>query len=316
MASHAPAPASGSRRRRRPRAESAILGIVGLAAFVAIWELAARLGPIDAAFFPPFTTVIAAVGDLLVGALSADFWGALGMTLVGWAAGLAIALVLGVVAGLALGASKIVRDFTHSTVEFLRPIPSVGLIPIAVVIFGVRPTATVAVVAWACFWVILVHVIAGVADVDPVGDETARSYGFGWYARVRHVMWPTLLPYLMTGLRLSGTIALVVAVTIEIVVGAPGIGQLIALHQSAGNAPVVYGLALLAGVVGLVINLALRRAETSLLSWHSSVRAERAARDAAPAGPGVGGGARAGSRARAGAVTGTGSRTEAGAVGR
>src|SRR5690606_3299680 len=102
---------------------------------------------------------------------------AIGTTLYGWLVGLVIALVLGVVVGVLLGASRIVRDFTHSTIEFLRPIPSVGLIPIAVVIFGVRPDATIAVVAWACFWVLLVQVIAGVADIDPVAEATARSYG-------------------------------------------------------------------------------------------------------------------------------------------
>ncbi|MCP1121816.1 ABC transporter permease subunit, partial [Robbsia andropogonis] len=78
----------------------------------------------------------------------------------------------------------------------------------------------------------LIHVIYGVADVDPVANATARSYGLKFHHRARWVVWPTMLPYLMTGLRLSGTIALVVALTIEIVVQAPGIGQMIAKYQS------------------------------------------------------------------------------------
>src|SRR5690606_9434721 len=141
-------------------------------------------------------------------------------------------------------------------------------------VFGVRPTATIAVVVWACFWVILIHVIAGVADVDPVADATARSYGLKFFRRAAHVVWPTVLPYLMTGLRLCGTIALVVAITIEIVVQAPGIGAMIATYQSAANVTVVYALALLTGVLGLAINLLMRLLENSVLAWHSSVRAE------------------------------------------
>ncbi len=267
-------------RRSRPtftqsRISTPILGAAGIAVFIALWEIVSRSGIVSARYLPPFSEVLVTLGDVVVGEqYRTQFWTALGNTMFSWTVGLAISLVAGIVVGVLIGSSKTVRDFTHSTIEFLRPIPSVGLIPIAVVIFGVRPTATIAVVVWACFWVVLIHVIYGVADVDPVADSTARSYGLKFHHRARYVVWPTVLPYLMTGLRLSGTIALVVALTIEIVVQAPGIGQLIARYQSAGNAPVVYALALLTGVLGLVINLLLRRLENAVLAWHTSVRAE------------------------------------------
>lgn len=257
------------------RISTPVLGILGILAFIAVWELASRLELVNSTYLPPFSEVAVTVVEVVFGEqYRAQFWTALGNTMLGWSVGLAISLVLGIAAGLVIGSNRWVREFTHSTVEFLRPIPSVGLIPIAIVIFGVRPTATIAIVVWACFWVILIHVIYGVSDVDPVAASTARSYGFGPLARARYVVWPTLLPYLMTGVRLSGTIALVVAITIEIVVGAPGLGKMIADYQSAGNAPVVYALALLTGVIGLIINMALARLERSVLSWHPSVRGE------------------------------------------
>lgn len=257
------------------RVSTPILGILGILGFIAVWELASRLELVNSTYLPPFSEVAVTVVEVLFGEqYRAQFWTALGNTMLGWSVGLVISLVLGIAAGLVIGSNTWVRDFTHSTIEFLRPIPSVGLIPIAIVIFGVRPTATIAIVVWACFWVILIHVVYGVNDVDPVAASTAKSYGFGPFARARHVVWPTLLPYLMTGVRLSGTIALVVAITIEIVVQAPGIGQMIAQYQSAGNAPVVYALALLAGVLGLIINVVLRRLENSVLAWHPSVRGE------------------------------------------
>jgi ABC-type nitrate/sulfonate/bicarbonate transport system permease component len=255
-----------------------LLGAAGALIFIAIWEAAPRLSLVNASYLPPFTEVVPQIGQVVAGAgLREEFWRAVGMTMLGWAAGLAIALVLGVLLGVVIGSSRWIREYTGSTIEFLRPIPSVGLIPVAVVMFGVRPAATVFVVAWACFWVVLVHVIAGVADVDPIADATARSYGMSTLQRAAHVVWPTALPFLMTGLRLSATIALVVAITIEIVVGAPGIGQMIATYQSAGNVGVVYALAILAGVLGLVINLGMRRLESSALAWHSSVRQEATA---------------------------------------
>lgn len=252
-----------------------ILGLVGILASILVWELVSRLEIVNPTYLPPFSTVAVTVVQVVFGEqYRTQFWTALGNTMLGWSVGLLISLVFGIIAGLVIGSNRWVREFTHSTIEFLRPIPSVGLIPIAIVIFGVRPSATIAIVVWACFWVILIHVVYGVSDVDPVASSTARSYGFGPFARARYVVWPTLLPYLMTGVRLSGTIALVVAITIEIVVQAPGIGQMIAQYQSAGNAPVVYALALLAGVLGLIINLVLRQLENSVLSWHPSVRGE------------------------------------------
>lgn len=272
----APPPPTAPRQPfSQTRMSTPVLGAAGILAFVTIWELSSQLGLVDPTYLPPFSTVAVTVVEVLGGEqYRAQFWSSLGNTLLGWSVGLVIALVAGIVVGVVIGSNRWIREFTHSTIEFLRPIPSVGLIPIAIVVFGVRPAATIAIVVWACFWVILIHVIYGVADVDPVADATARSYGLGFFSRARFVVWPTVLPYLMTGLRLSGTIALVVAVTIEIVVQAPGIGQMIAQYQSAGNAPVVYALALLAGVLGLVINLALARLERASLGWHPSVRAE------------------------------------------
>ncbi|MGO1770460.1 MAG: ABC transporter permease [Microbacterium sp.] len=265
----------GEGRFAHTSAATVVLGIAGVAIFVAVWELVSRLELVPSRYLPPFSTIIGQAGAVVATPpLAGEFWEALGMTLMGSAVGLAIALVAGIALGVLIGSSRWVREYTGSTIEFLRPIPSVGLIPVAVVMFGVRPSATVFIVAWACFWIILVHVISGVADIDPVGDATARSYGLGLLRRARHVVWPTVLPYLMTGVRLSATVALVVAITIEIVVGAPGVGKMIALYQSAGNTPVVYSLALLAGVVGLAVNLGMQALERALLTWHPSMREE------------------------------------------
>lgn len=276
MAALAATRPAGSRRNAflRGRWSNPVLGAVGVIAIIAIWELASRTGLVDPSYLPPFSSVITEVFDLLAGQRSGEFWTALGMTMYGWSVGLVISLALGIVVGVLIGSNRWVREYTNSTIEFLRPIPSVGLIPIAIVVYGVRPAATIAVVVWACFWVILIHVIAGVADVDPVADATARSYGLKSFRRAAHVVWPTVLPYLMTGLRLCGTIALVVAITIEIVVQTPGIGAMIATYQSAANVTVVYALALLTGVLGLAINLLMRLLENSVLDWHPSVRAE------------------------------------------
>lgn len=250
---------------------SPLLGAAGILCFILAWELVPRTEITDMTYLPPFSTVVVEFFQLFG---QGEFWGALGDTMRSWVIGSAISLAGGVVLGILIGSSDMLRTYTSSTIEFLRPIPAVALIPIAIVIFSIRPSATVFIVVWACFWVILIHVISGVTDVDPVADATARSYGLSWFKRVRYVVWPTLLPYLMTGVRLSATIALVVAITIELVVSTPGIGDMISSNQSAGNVVTVYALALMTGVLGVVINMAMRALENILLSWHPSVREE------------------------------------------
>jgi ABC-type nitrate/sulfonate/bicarbonate transport system permease component len=257
----------------RARWSTPVLGAIGVLAFLTVWEAGPRVGLVDGTYLPPFSEVAVELVRLLG---VADFWGALADTMRSWTIGLVLSLVGGITLGFVIGSSRFVRRYTSSTIEFLRPIPSVALIPIAIVLFSIRPSATVFVVVWACFWVILIHVIAGVADVDPVGQATARSYGLRWFRRARHVVWPTVLPYLMTGVRLSATIALVVAITIELVVSTPGIGDLIATNQSAGNVETVYALALVTGFLGVVINVGMRQLENVILSWHPSVREEAA----------------------------------------
>ena len=271
---HLPSPTAPTTSFQHSRRSTLILGLAGLLAFVTLWEAISRLEIVDSTYLPPFGVVAVEMFALLG---TGTFWAALGSTMLSWTIGLTISLIGGVVLGIMIGSSRVLRTWTSSTIEFFRPIPSVALIPIAIVVFSVTSAATVFVVTWACFWVILVHVTSGVADVDPVAKATARSYGLGWSWRARYVTWPTMLPYLMTGVRMSGTIALVVAITIELVVGTPGLGNLLARNQSAGNVETVYALALLTGFLGLVLNAAMQSVERAALSWHPSVRAERPA---------------------------------------
>jgi ABC-type nitrate/sulfonate/bicarbonate transport system permease component len=121
---------------------------------------------------------------------------------------------------------------------------------------------------------VLIQVLYGVQDVDPVAMETARSYGFGPWARIRYVLWPTALPYVFTGVRLAAAVALVLAITAELVIGAPGLGALIAVAQTSDAIPAMYALVVVTGLLGVLINLAARTAERRLLSWHQSVRGE------------------------------------------
>ncbi len=264
-------PAASPASRRRRTQDSPLLGAVGIVLFLGLWEVVSRTGVIDSRFLPPASEVIVA---LIRNAGLTAFWVAVGQTLLAWALGLAIAVTLAVIAGFVIGSSPVLRRLTYSTIEFLRPIPSVALIPLAVLLFGVQLESTLLLVVYASFWQVLIQVLYGVADVDNVAMQTAKSYGLGPVARIRHVIFPTTLPFLMTGVRLAAAVALILAVTAQLIIGSPGLGRQIALAQSGGAIAALYALVVATGLIGVVINLVMRRLERRTLSWHSSIRSE------------------------------------------
>ena len=250
------------------------LGVAGLGGFLVLLEVVPRSGLVPERYLPPTSRIAGALADELG---QASFWRALGDTLQGWAIGLAVAVAAGVGLGLLIGSVPALRAATASTIEFLRPIPSVALIPLAVLLFGTDLRSKLLLVVYASFWQVLVQVLSGTQDVDPVAMDTAHSYRLGRWARVRHVLWPTTLPYAVTGFRLAAAVALVLAITAELIIGSPGLGKEIAIAQTSGAVPAMYALVVVAGLLGVAVNLDARALERRLLAWHPSARREAAA---------------------------------------
>jgi ABC-type nitrate/sulfonate/bicarbonate transport system permease component len=250
---------------------NALLGVAGLLGFGLLLELVPRLGIISPDYAPPTSDILTTLVEQFG---RGDFWVAVLDTLRTWLLGLVIAVALGVVVGVLIGSVPVLRAATASTIEFLRPIPSVALIPLVVVLQGPTVEATLILVVYAAFWQVLIQVLAGVADIDPVASDTARSYHLGRLDRIRFLVWPTALPYAVTGVRLAATVALILTITGELVMGSPGLGQEIANARSSGAVPVMYALIVVTGLFGVGANVLTRAAERRVLAWHPSIRAE------------------------------------------
>lgn len=247
------------------------LGLAGILGFLLTWEFIPRAGIIEPRFLPPASEVMAA---LFRGFGLTAFWVSVGETMIAWFVGLLMAVTSALVLGFVIGSSAFLARATSSSVEFLRPIPSVALIPLAVLMFGVKIESSLMLIVYASFWQVFIQVLYGVADIDMVANNTAKSYGLGRMARIRYVVFPTALPYLMTGVRLAASVALILAITAELVIGSPGLGREIALAQSGGAISGMYALVLATGLIGVLINMLMRFIEKKTLSWHSSVRSE------------------------------------------
>ncbi|MFI8595006.1 ABC transporter permease [Microbacterium sp. NPDC078428] len=267
----APPPRRSRAARRARLVRKVALGAAGILGFLVTWQLIPTLGILDPRFFPAATDTLA---RLALDLRDLEFWRNVGRTMSAWGIGLVIATLLAVVLGTIVGLVPFLRRSTHTTVEFLRPIPSVALIPLAILLFGIQIQAALVIIVFASFWQVFVQVLYGVADIDAVARDTARSFGLPRATRIRYLVLPTALPYLMTGVRLAATVALILAVTAEMTINNPGLGLAIVFAQSAGDYVQVYALVIVTGILGLIVNVVFRLVERRALSWHQSVRGE------------------------------------------
>jgi ABC-type nitrate/sulfonate/bicarbonate transport system permease component len=251
------------------RGAGVVLGALGVLLVFGLAELVSRTGLVSPQDIPPASEV---VGELVSQLGSSEFWSQVGNTLLGWAVGLAIATVGGIAFGVLLGSSVYIRTALRPTVEFLRPVPSVALIPLAILVWGQDLGSKVFLVVVGALWPIVIQAMYGVSQVDDVARDTANSYGLDARERLRYLILPSALPFIATGLRIASATALIVGVTAELVIGNEGLGNGIALAQAGGNTELMYALILATGVLGIAIHLLFSALERPLLRWHTSQR--------------------------------------------
>lgn len=248
--------------------DGALPWLAVLAAIVVL-EVVTRVDIIPQRFFAPPSVMFVALVQQFG---QTGFWIAVWETMWTWAVALALAAVFAVPIGMAMGSSAHLYASLRFVVEFLRPIPSVALIPAAILVIGVNFESKILLAAFAAFWPILIQTIYGMQDVEPVAVDTARAYGAGPMTRLVFVILPSAMPYVATGMRIGSAVALIIVVTMEVVVGIRGIGLRILEARQGANVPAAYALILAAGQLGWLLNSVFAVAEKRLLHWHPSQR--------------------------------------------
>ena len=243
-------------------------GVLFAVAALALAEAGVRLLDLTASVAAPLDAARALVDGLADGSLS----GEIATTLATYGQGLALALAIGIPLGMALGSHRLIEDGASVVVEFLRPIPAVALLPLAIFWFGPGTPTLRFLVAYAAVWPILVNTIYGVRGVDRMLYDVAAISGVRGAARIVRVSVPAALPSIVTGIRISAALALVVCVTAEYFVGSQGVGAYLYAHQVAYRLPELYAAAALTGLLGLAIDAALRSAARRAVFWMGEER--------------------------------------------
>jgi NitT/TauT family transport system permease protein len=231
-------------------------------------EIFARLGWLTS-YVPPPTAVFAA---LWAGLLNGDISSQIGVTLWVYIRGLGLATTVAVIVGILMGTYKPVYDALKVIVEFLRPIPSVAMIPLAILFFGLGATMRISVITYAAFWPLLINTIYGVRAIDPQALDVARNFGITGYEALWRVTLPSALASIATGFRVSATIALVVTITTELIAGNSGIGFYISQMEQANRLPPMYAAIILTGILGYLLNSLYFTLEHKVVFWTPAAR--------------------------------------------
>jgi NitT/TauT family transport system permease protein len=248
-----------------------VRSLIGLGGFLAIWEGAARSGLVEERSLPPASVVLARLVELFG---TESFIRDVIASVLAWAIALGIAIGIAVPAGLLLGSIPGLRVATRAIVEFLRPIPSVALIPAAIMAIGGGPETKISLAVYAAVWPILFNTMYALDEIDPLLNDTARSFGVGRTRRMTSVALPSAAPFIFTGIRMSAAIALIVVISVEYLAGAVrGLGKFtIETYDSSGRMDLVLAGTVVAGAVGFLINEALERIGKRWFRWSTVVK--------------------------------------------
>jgi nitrate/nitrite transport system permease protein len=173
--------------------------------------------------------------------------------------GWALATLVGVPLGLFIGSSQRAWKAINPIVQVLRPVSPLAWFPILAFALGESEIAAVWTVFVIALWPTVLNTAAGAAAVPADQRDVAKVFRFGKLAYLRHVLFPHVLPYIVTGLRLSMGIGWIVIVAIEMLGGTSGIGRQIWTWYNALNLDKVAAGIVIIGAVGLVLDLVLLR---------------------------------------------------------
>jgi ABC-type nitrate/sulfonate/bicarbonate transport system permease component len=241
----------------------AVLFALGL---LAIWQVLADMRLISPVFFPPPSRAIAELFDRLVdGSAYPPILATCTRMLFGWVC----ASILGIALGAIIGSSRIGRDYLEPTLEFVRPLPASAIIPVAILFLGLTNQMSVAVIAFGAIWPVLLSSVYGFSSIQGRLQEVSAVLGLSRLEYLRKIAIPSAMPDILSGIRVSLAISLILAVVTEMQASLPGIGRDIFMAQRSFRSVDLYGGLIVLGVIGFTVNYALVAFEKRALRWRN-----------------------------------------------
>ena len=230
-----------------------LLGLGTMLVLVGLWELLVRTGVLEFQFLPAPSAVADGAGTLISsGDMVTNVLHTTRVTLLGWL----LAAALGIGLGLLLGLSETAWRYSMASIEVMRAIPPVSLVPVALLVFGFSVRMELMIILFVSAWPVLVNTIDGVRSVRGELLDVARIMRMSTSARIRKVVLPAAMPSIVVGLRLALSLSLVLAVVAEMIGNPFGLGNALVSAQQALQPEEMFAYVFAIGLLGIGLNAA------------------------------------------------------------
>lgn len=245
-----------------------LIYFVGLPIVLVVLWWALSLGSTNF-FVPKPVQLFNIFGDVWFGErLQRDVLPSIGRLLIG----VGVSIVAGIALGLLIGSVRLLRQLTEPALEFLRAIPPPVLVPVLLIVMGTGDDMRIAVIIFGCIWPVLLNTIEGVRAVDGVLNDTCRVYGITGAARMRYLVLRSASPQIMTGVRQSISLGLILMVISEMFGASSGLGHAIVQFQRTFSVPEMWTGIVLLGLLGVILSLIFQFTEKRVLRWYYGLR--------------------------------------------
>jgi NitT/TauT family transport system permease protein len=236
--------------------------------FLLLWEGVGRSGLLNSKFFPPFSKVIVALGNLIkTGALWQHLSASLQRALIGYVLGLCFAIALGI----AIGMFRRFEQFINPLLQLFRNLSVFAILPVFVLLFGIGETSKIAVIFWGVLWNILVNTVAGVKNVDMLLIKGARAIGTGNIRLFLTVILPGAMPHIYTGMRISATTSIIILIAAEMLGASKGLGFALHFYEANLMIPNMYAIIVVMAILGVTLNFTLETVEKHSFRWRHNI---------------------------------------------
>jgi len=245
-----------------------LIDFSGIIGFLLLWEIAPRIGLVEAQFIPPLSQVLAAMVNL---ATHENLFLHVAASLQRTFIGIFLAIGLAVPLGFVLGGVPKLSLYLRPLMRLLGQINAFSLFPIFILFFGIGEFAKVSIIFWSSLWPILFTTIAGVQQIDPLYIKSARSMGANRFTIFRDVLLPGTAPAIFTGVRSGSSHAFLMLIAAEMIGAKAGLGWIILNSAVMSIMPRLFAATIIIAVLGMSINYLIHWLENNLLDWKQTV---------------------------------------------
>lgn len=272
VATTAPKPARRSRLVPLTAVQTGLISTITVLLALAVWLVVTHMGLVKPLFLPKLETVLAAFASALEGNIDgAPLLDHIGMSLLRVISAFALAALIGIPVGLAMGLSPAIRAMLDPFIEFYRPLPPLAYLPLVIIWFGIGEMSKILLIFLACFAPVALAARAGVLSASSDQINAARALGASRIQLLRFVVFPAALPDILVGLRIGMGVGWTTLVAAEMVAASTGVGQMVLNASNFLRTDIVMMGIFVIGFLAIIFEIGMRQLEKKLVPWRGRV---------------------------------------------